>query len=112
MKSSFSPCGIDCQSCDAYIATLTDDQALFRKLADQYESNFGQNIAPELLRCAGCTNEGAHISFCFECEIRKCCADRGFNTCAECPELPCEHGRFIWIEGSVSLANLENLRKK
>jgi hypothetical protein len=25
-----------------------------------------------------------------ECQIRKCCEDKGFRTCAECSTVPCE----------------------
>lgn len=111
MKTTLSPCGIDCQSCDAYIATKANDQALFQKLAEQYQANFGKTIDPENLHCAGCLNEGPHISFCFECEIRKCSIDKGFETCAECADFPCPKGQFIWTEGSVSRARLEKLRQ-
>jgi len=110
MKTTLSLCGIDCQMCDALIAPQAQDEALFKKLAEQFQANFGKTIDPELLRCAGCKNEGPHISFCFECEIRKCAMDKGFETCAECGDLPCAKGQFIWIEGSVSLANLLNSR--
>lgn len=112
MKTTLSPCGIDCKSCDAYIATKNKDQALFEKLVEQYQTNLGKSIECEQLRCDGCKNEGRHIRFCYECEIRICSADKGFETCAECPDFPCAKGQYIWTEVSVSRKNLEKLRRE
>ena len=102
MAEKLSPCGITCATCDAYIATQTGDQALFQKLAEQFKQNFGEDISPDKIRCDGCMNDGAHIGFCFECEIRKCVIEKGHETCAECADFPCAKGQFIWTEVSVS----------
>jgi hypothetical protein len=111
MKNTYSPCGIDCNSCDAFIATQTNDLELFEKLAEQFKVNQGFEIEPEKLRCNGCMNEGVHIGFCDECGIRACAIEKGYQNCADCDLLPCEKGSFIWTEGSASLANLRSIRR-
>lgn len=105
-----APCGIDCKICDAYIATQNQDPELKQKLADGYEAQMGAKISFEELDCDGCNNPGRHISFCDICQIRLCARDKGYITCAECADFPCEKGSFIWTTNSVSKANLDALR--
>lgn len=38
MKKMIAYCGLDCEKCDAYIATINDDQKLRKKL-----QNYGLN---------------------------------------------------------------------
>ena len=66
MKQLIACCGLDCENCDARIATVTNDDALREKTAKAW----GQ------------------FAFCSEyCEIRKCVHAKGFNTCGDCKEL-------------------------
>ena len=110
MSKMIAPCGIDCSICDAYYATITDDTVLKQKLADNYQKQMGKEIALADLECFGCQSDGKRISFCNHCEIRSCSSAKGFTTCAECYEFPCEKGGFIWKDNSVSKANLEELK--
>lgn len=110
MRMMIAPCGIDCSGCDAYIATHTQDLALKQKLAEDYKTNMGKDITFEELDCDGCPSEDRHISFCAVCEIRNCAYGKGYATCAECADFPCETGSFIWTKGSASKARLDKLR--
>ena len=110
MALPISPCGIDCKNCDAYIATQKNDIVLMQKLADDFERKYNIKKPLEELECDGCTDEGKHIGFCAECQIRSCSFGKGFSTCAECDEFPCNKGAFIWTENSQSKATLEGLR--
>lgn len=110
MTELIAPCGIDCQICDAYIATQTGDTALRQKLAENYLKNFGKEIPLDQLACDGCGEKGSHIGFCAVCEIRACAFAKGYKTCAECESFPCEKGSFIWKEGSKSLEKLTQLQ--
>lgn len=105
-----APCGIDCSECDAYIATQNDDAMLKQKLADNYLKRFNKEVNPDELSCDGCPSTGRHIGFCAVCEIRSCSINKGFATCAECDNFPCEKGSFIWTNNSKSKATLEALR--
>ncbi len=110
MKEIYAPCGIDCGDCKVYQATTADDPEIRKVLADEFKANFGKEIDPASILCDGCFQAGRHIGFCAVCEIRFCATDKGYATCAECTELPCEKGQFIWLKNSVSLANLEKMK--
>ncbi len=109
-KNLIAPCGIDCQVCDAYIATQTDNSAMREKMAQNYKEQYNKDIDPETLYCDGCVSDGRHIGFCNVCQIRSCAFAREYQTCAECTDFPCEKGSFIWTENSKSKATLEALR--
>jgi len=106
----YSPCGINCQDCEAYIATQNEDLEVFKKHQANIREQFGKDIPIEELHCDGCMANGRKIGFCDQCQIRICCIQRGYQNCSECADLPCEKGSFIWVEGSQSLANLKSLQ--
>jgi len=110
MTSLYAPCSIDCQVCDCYIATQADDKEARLRMARSFKENYGKDIDPDTIVCDGCTAEGRHIGFCAECSIRACAFGKGYQTCAECPEMPCDKGQFIWKTNSQSLANLRRLQ--
>ena len=46
-------CGLDCEKCDARIATLTNDNALREKTAALWTKLNGVTILPEMINCTG-----------------------------------------------------------
>ncbi len=111
MSKLIAPCGIDCKDCYAYIATQTDDMEMKQKMVEDFKQRHGIEKQPHEMECDGCRAEGRHLGFCAICGIRACADEKGYVTCAECAEFPCDKGSFIWKENSVSKANLEELRK-
>ncbi len=111
MKEIYAPCGINCAICDCYIATQNDDPEARIKMAEGFKQAYGKDIDPETIVCDGCPGDGRHIGFCAECGIRKCAFGKGFATCAECSDFPCEQGQFIWTSNSKSLENLNKLKR-
>lgn len=111
MVLPLSPCGIKCDICDAYKATQNNDMALKQLLADDYKRRFKVEKPLHEFECDGCTESGRHIGFCAECSIRNCAFGKGFVTCAECKDFPCEKGAFIWTTNSISKAALEHLKQ-
>ena len=88
MRPNIACCGLDCEQCDAYIATLHDDQALREKTAKLWAELNHAPILPEHINCEGCRVNGAKTVFCEHmCEIRKCALKKGVSTCGDCPEL-------------------------
>lgn len=85
-KDLIGYCGLDCEQCDARIATINDDNALREKTAKLWcEWNNTDEIKPEHINCLGCRVEGAKTYFCScLCEVRKCCSAKGYETCAYC----------------------------
>ncbi len=111
MKNGIACCGLDCEKCDAYLATVNDDAALREKTAKLWSELNGVPILPEQIRCEGCRRDGVKTVFCDRlCEIRRCAMQKGAATCGFCPE----------FEGCPTLAAvvgtnpeaLERLRKK
>lgn len=51
-------CGLDCEKCDARIATITNDNALREKTAALWTKLNGVTILPEMINCTGCRIEG------------------------------------------------------
>lgn len=63
MKEMIGYCGLDCEKCDAYIATINDDQALREKTAKLWAELNKAPILPEHINCEGCRTNGAKTVF-------------------------------------------------
>ena len=88
MKKMIAYCGLDCEKCDAYIATVRDDQELREKTAKAWTELNQVPILPEHINCQGCRAEGIKTVFCDSlCEIRQCALKKGVETCGNCGEL-------------------------
>ena len=88
MKQLIACCGLDCETCDARIATLTDDNALREVTARKWaEMNNAPEITAETINCMGCRTDGTKFGYCSMCGIRSCATGRGYETCGECAEL-------------------------
>ena len=88
MKDMIGYCGLDCEKCDAYLATVHDDQALREKTAKLWAEQNNAPILPEHINCEGCRVNGVKTVFCEHmCEIRKCAREKGVSTCGHCPEI-------------------------
>ena len=84
MKQLIACCGLDCESCDARIATVENDNELKEKTARKF-------------------------AYCSEyCEIRKCVQKKGFNTCGDCMELDtCQIVGSIFQHAPAAKENLK-----
>jgi len=85
-----APCGIECTSCDAFIATQANDSEARKRIAEKWSKEFNYpGLKPEDINCNGCLSDGPLFSHCHECEIRKCATKRGVKNCAYCGDYPC-----------------------
>ena len=88
MKNMIAYCGLDCEKCDAYLATIHDDQALREKTAKYWSELNHVEILPEHINCEGCRVDGIKTFYCESlCEIRRCAREKGVATCGDCQEL-------------------------
>lgn len=88
MKKMIAYCGLDCEKCDAYIATVRNDQELREKTAKAWAELNQVPILPEHINCQGCRTKGIKTVFCDRlCEIRQCALKKGVETCGNCGEL-------------------------
>jgi hypothetical protein len=105
-------CGLDCGTCPAYRAHVTDDWALREATAKEWTTAYGFEAKPEMIDCVGCTViEGVHVGYCFDCAIRKCGLGRGVVNCAVCElfEGCATVGEFL-AKVPQAKANLEKIR--
>lgn len=109
MKDLIGYCGLDCEKCDAYIATINDDQALREKTAKLWSELNNATILPEHINCDGCRMNGVKTVFCDSlCGIRKCALNKCVSTCSDCSELEtCPTVRGILENNPSALKNLK-----
>lgn len=88
MKEFIAYCGLDCEACEARLATVRDDDALRGKVAREWSELNGVEITPEMINCDGCRVEGVKTPYCESlCPIRQCALGKGIGTCGECGEM-------------------------
>lgn len=72
-------CGLDCETCDARIATITNNDALREKTAALWTKLNAVAITPDMIHCTGCRVEGAKTPFCDKlCPVHNCVRGRGW----------------------------------
>lgn len=111
MRELIGYCGLDCEQCDARIATVNNDEALREKTAKLWSRLNVAEITPQMINCVGCRIEGVKTPFCNDiCLIRKCAESKGMETCGSCDRLDgCETVGAI-ISGNPQA--MDNLKKK
>lgn len=112
MENPIACCGLNCATCDARIATVTNDDELRAKTAARMEAHYNlSNVSIEVINCTGCREAGATMWYCEKCEIRNCVVAKNFQTCADCAEMEsCQLVVKIHRYEPVALENLKSLR--
>ncbi len=110
MRDMIAYCGLDCEKCDAYLATICDDQALREKTAKLWAELNNVSILPEHINCEGCRMNGVKTVYCDNlCPIRQCALKKGMTICGDCSEL--EKCQTVEEIISNNPATLENLKR-
>ena len=106
-------CGLDCEKCDARIATVTNDNALREKTAALWTKLNGVPITPEMINCTGCRIDGAKTPFCDKlCPVHNCVREKKLATCADCGQMDgCPMLGQIAVNSPFVLENLKALRE-
>ena len=90
MNQYIACCGLDCETCEARLATVNNDDALRAKVAKLWSDLNGVEITPEMINCVGCRINGVKTPYCESlCPIRQCALGRGVETCGNCSEMEC-----------------------
>lgn len=63
MKDKLGCCGLNCEKCDAKLATVNDDDELRKKTSKLWSSLNGVDITPEMINCYGCRSGGVRRIF-------------------------------------------------
>ena len=58
MNQYIAYCGLNCEACEARMATMNNDDTLRKKVAKLWSELNGVEITPEMINCAGCRIEG------------------------------------------------------
>ena len=61
MRNMIAYCGLDCEKCDAYLATINDDQVLREKTAKSWSELNNIPILPEHINAVQCALSGPYI---------------------------------------------------
>lgn len=109
MKDFIAYCGLDCEKCEARIATVNNDDELRKKVAAKWTELNQVEITPEMINCSGCRIEGVKTPFCDSlCEIRQCAMGKKFQTCGNCGSLEaCGKIKMIIDHNETALDNLK-----
>jgi hypothetical protein len=111
MNPYIACCGLDCEKCEARLATINNDDTLRKKVAKEWSELNKVEITPQMINCTGCRIEGAKTPFCQSlCPIRKCVNSKGYETCGNCSEM--EHCDKLSMVTSNNKQALSNLRVK
>ena len=88
MNKYIAYCGLDCEKCEARIATVNNDDELRKKVAKEWSEMNHADITPEMINCAGCRIDGVKFAYCDSmCPIRQCAARNNYETCGSCARM-------------------------
>ncbi len=110
MDKILACCGLECSSCDAYVATRNNDNELRRKTADSWSKLFNADIKAEDINCLGCMSE-VLFSHCLECDVRECNVGRSHQNCSECSDYACQKINDFFSMAPEAKNALDNLKK-
>ncbi len=106
-------CGLECEKCEAFIATKNNDDALREKVAKQWAALYNAPITPEHINCTGCLSSGVKTYYAEQmCTIRRCAIEKGLDTCAQCGDYACDPLREVFKFAPEAEHTLESLRTK
>ena len=110
MKNFIAFCGLDCETCQARIATIQNDDGLREKVARLWSDLNGVEITPEMINCSGCRIDGVKTPYCDSlCPIRQCAISRKVETCGDCGEMEsCEKLGAITGNNADALKRLKS----
>ena len=109
MNDYIAFCGLNCETCDARIATVHNDDALREKVAVLWSELNGVEITKDMINCVGCRIDGVKTPYCESlCPIRQCALERKVKTCGNCNEKKtCEKLGALLKNNSDAYRNLK-----
>ena len=108
MNKFIAYCGLDCEKCEARIATVNNDIQLREKVAELWTELNGVKITADMIYCSGCRIDGEKTPYCEAlCPIRQCALSKSVETCGSCIDMEtCEKLSAIVTNNPDTLKNL------
>ena len=108
MNRYIAYCGLNCEMCEARLATINNDDALRAKVAKLWSELNGVEIIPDMINCEGCRIGGVKTPYCDTlCPIRQCALGKKMGTCGNCTEVrTCEKADMILGNNEEARRNL------
>lgn len=111
MNRMMAYCGIICEECPAYKATVNNNDELRKKTADRWSKMYNDDIRAEHINCLGCRSE-LRFSYCGVCEVRVCNLEKQLGHCGDCDAFSCGKEDFILDHTPGARERLEAARGK
>ena len=114
MNEFIAYCGLDCETCEARIATVTNDDLLREKVAEEWSKLNNAVITSDMINCRGCRLEGEKTPYCESlCPIRQCAIKKKVDTCGNCNKMnSCELLSMITKNNKDALNNLKKINSQ
>ncbi len=110
MSEIMAYCGLLCNNCLAYKATVADDMSMREKTAEQWSRMYNVEIKPEDINCLGC-NSDVLVGHCKVCEIRSCAREKGMENCGKCESFVCSKVEGILKHDESARERLSSVRE-
>ncbi|MEH0019706.1 MAG: DUF3795 domain-containing protein [Desulfobacter sp.] len=105
-----SYCGLDCQACDAFVATKNKDNQLKTQVAQRWSRIYSRTVTADDVFCKGCKSKGTQGIYCQTmCPVKPCCREKCIENCTGCDAFPCKDLKEVFAfcpEAGVRLRKL------
>jgi hypothetical protein len=117
MVAKVSYCGLLCQGCPIYWATIEKNKKLKEKMKVEiakmsnnlYKTN---HTSKDITDCDGCLIEKGNLySGCANCQIRNCARSKNIQNCAYCSEYACDTLNKFFTESPEAKIRLGFIRE-
>ena len=101
MNRMMSVCGVMCSECPAYFGASKGIEHQ-QQVVEAWHRIYGLNETAANISCGGCLGSDERVFHTsIRCSARRCCQNKAFNNCAECPKKQCEdleRAQSVWDE--------------
>lgn len=117
METMIAYCGLLCNSCPIYLATLEQDkdrqQTMRESIAELCSKHYGMKMqSGDVNDCDGCkADTGKLFSGCLNCDIRNCAILKNIVSCAFCNDYACEKLKKHFLLDSDAQTRLEEMQQ-
>lgn len=100
-KTLAAVCGLYCEACSWFIATIEETERL-KRLATELDYSVDES------KCYGCRS-GKKLPYCDNCKMITCASEKGINFCNECEQFPCKDLKQFQSEMPHRIEIFDNL---